>query len=76
MFETIVTLAFFSILSTCFIGASICSDGLEFVNPIWLHKRFKVNWFGAIFIAILFNILCTIFSCCYWFYKLCTVGRK
>ena len=60
----------------CLIGAFSNSEGVEFVNPTWLYKRYKVNWFGSIFIAILFNILCFPFSICYWFYKLCTVERK
>lgn len=72
----IVLLASLDCLITCLVGEFTMADGLEFVNPTWLYKRYKINWFGAIFIAILFNILCFPFSICYWFYKLCTVGRK
>lgn len=60
----------------CVIGGLTNSKGLEFVNPIWLYKRYRVNWFGAIFITIIFNMLTLPFSIGYWFYKLCTVGRK
>lgn len=60
----------------CLISGLTNSVGLEFVNPIWLYKKYKVNRFGAILIAILFNILCFPLSICYWLYKLCTVGRK
>ena len=52
------------------------TDGFEFVNPIWIYKRFKVNWFGTIFLMIVFNILALPFAIGYWFYKLCTVGRN
>lgn len=52
------------------------SDGFEFVNPIWLYKRFTVNYFGAGLLTILFNILFLPFACCYWLYKLCTTGRR
>lgn len=52
------------------------SRGFEFVNPIWLYKKYRVNWFGAAFLAIIFNILAISCAVCYWIYKLCTVGRK
>lgn len=58
------------------IGFSIESDGLEFVNPVWLYKRLQVNWFGAFFIALLFNLLTAPYAVIYWFYKICTVGRN
>ena len=61
---------------SCVISEFTNSDGFEFVNPIWLYKKYKVNRFGSILIALLFNILCFPFSICYWLYKLCTVGRK
>lgn len=57
-------------------GAISMADGWEFVNPIHVHKYNKVNWFGAIVVAAIYNALCPIGSVCYWFYKLCTVGRK
>lgn len=52
------------------------SEGLEYVNPIWIYKKYRVNYFGAAVLCILFNLICPIGSICYWFYKLCTVGRK
>ena len=54
-----------------------CTEGLELCNPYWTYQYFKsVNWFGAITLALGYNILCPIASIAYWFYKLCTVGRK
>lgn len=57
-------------------GAFSMAEGWEFVNPIHIYKYNKVNWFGAIIVALIYNALCPIGSICYWFYKLCTVGRK
>lgn len=52
------------------------ADGWEFVNPKIIYERVQVNWFGAIILSLFFNALCPIVSICYWFYKLCTVGRR
>lgn len=54
----------------------IDSDGFEYVNPVWIYKRYHVNYFGAALICIIHNLLCPIGSVCYWIYKLCTVGRR
>lgn len=58
------------------IGALGMAKGWEFVNPIHIYKYNRVNWFGAVLIALIYNALSPIGSICYWFYKLCTVGRK
>ncbi len=50
--------------------------GFEFINPIWLYKHTSVNVFGAIFLSIVFNLMCPIIAIIYWLYKLCTVGRE
>lgn len=59
------------------LGAAIIteSDGAEFLNPIWLHSSFRLNWFGVFVIAILLNLGTPIVAFCYWFYKACTAGR-
>ena len=57
-------------------GAIAQSDGVEFVNPIFVYKHNRVNWFGAIVVATVYGLVCPIVTICYWFYKLCTVGRK
>lgn len=51
-------------------------DDFSFMNPIKIYKTYKVNYFGAAIICIIYNLLCPIGSIGYWFYKLCTVGRK
>ena len=51
-------------------------DDFSYVNPIKIYKNYKVNYFGAAIICIIHNLLCPIGSIGYWFYKLCTFGRK
>ena len=52
------------------------AEGIEFVNPVFIYKKCRVNAFGAILVAFLFSLICPIGTICYWIYKLCTVGRK
>ena len=67
------------------VGGAICAgiasksyaDGWELCNPYWVYQYNKdVNWFGAIFLALLYSLVCPFGAICYWFYKLCTVGRN
>lgn len=51
------------------LGVCIC-------NPKWIYNHTKTNWFGTICLAILANVAFGPSALCYWFYKLCTVGRK
>ena len=51
-------------------------DDFSYVNPIKIYKTYRVNYLGAAFICISYNLLCPIGSIGYWFYKLCTFGRK
>ena len=46
------------------------------LNPIYIYKDRRVNWFGAFVVALIMNALCPVVSVVYWFSKLCTVGRK
>ena len=57
-------------------GVLIEFNDLSFMNPIKIYKTYKVNYFGAAIICIIYNLLCPIGSIGYWFYKLCTFGRK
>ena len=66
-------------------GAMLCifwnlnkyADGWELCNPYWAYKYHQgVNWFGAIMLSLLYTALFPIGAVCYWFYKLCTVGRR
>lgn len=58
---------------------AICEDhraGYQFVNPKVIHRNLPLNWFGTVVATIVVNILCPVPAVLYWFYKLCTVGRK
>lgn len=61
-------------------GAINRAKGIEFLNPLHIHKHNQVNWFGAFMVAILYNLICPGMSVCYWVckfvYFICTVGRK
>lgn len=57
-------------------GAIAQAWGLEFVNPIFVYKHNRVNWFGALIVATGYGLVCPMATIGYWFYKLCTVGRK
>ena len=50
----------------------------EIVNAdsIQVYKDNNVNWFGCILLVLVTHILFIIPAIDYWFYKLCTVGRK
>ena len=50
--------------------------GLPCFNPIWLYRNYKLNWVGAFLCALGLNLCCPIATIGYWFYKLCTVGRR
>lgn len=59
------------------VAASMAGEmGLCFCNPKWIYNHTKTNWFGTIFLAILANVAFGPTALCYWFYKLCTVGRR
>lgn len=57
-------------------GAVANAIFLEIVNPVHIYKFNQVNWFGAIVVATFYGLICPIATIGYWFYKLCTVGRK
>lgn len=52
-------------------------DGFAFFNPIRNYKTWtSMNWFGVIFVTLMLNVIMPLYAIGYWFYKLCTVGRK
>ena len=51
-------------------------NDFSFMNPIKIYRTYRVNYFGAALICIIYNLLCPIGSIGYWLYKLCTFGRK
>ena len=73
---SIVGLLIFGILNVYdnYIAYAITFD--DWLNPISIYKRVTVNWFGCIRLTLFSNLLCPIITICFWFYKLCIVGRK
>lgn len=51
-------------------------DDFSFMNPIKIYRAYRVNYFGAAVLCVIYNLLCPIGSIGYWFYKICTIGRK
>lgn len=51
-------------------------NGFAWVNPLFIYRHAKVNWFGATFLALIANASIPCYAIIYWIYKLCTVGRK
>lgn len=60
--------------------AKSSGQACPYLNPVWLYENYKVNYFGAFLLTILFNIICPLLSIFYWivtFIKwICTAGRK
>lgn len=56
------------------------SDDKCLLHPVWLYRKFKVNYFGCGLLTLIFNLLCPVVSVVYWLwnfiYFICTVGRK
>lgn len=54
-------------------------DSRCILRPDFIYDTFSVNFFGVIFLTILFNLLCPIISIFYWICKfihfIFTVGR-
>lgn len=78
--EIIEFIFWFIVWATVFEFVLFCLVDLEdlsFCNPIRNYKKWSnINWFGVIFFTLLLNIICPVYAFGYWFYKLCTVGRK
>lgn len=59
------------------IGFLGTTTGLSFFNPIRNYKTWtRMNWFGVILGTTGLHLLLPVYAVCYWFYKLCTFGRK
>lgn len=52
-------------------------DVFDLFNPIRNYKTWtSMNWFGVILGTVLLHVLFPVYAVIYWFYKLCTFGRK
>ena len=60
-----------------FIDADGFNDyGFAWLNPLFIYEHIDVNWFGALLLTLVANVIFVPYAISYWFYKLCTVGRK
>ena len=48
----------------------------KFLNPKTLYAYHKVNKFGCAMLTIFYHIVFCVHAIWFWFYKLCTVGRR
>ena len=64
------------VINVIFICCSSIEEMATGFNPIQVYKSYKVNWFGCIMLVLLAHTLFLIMAIVYWFYRLCTVGRK
>jgi hypothetical protein len=81
MFFWIFILFIWNLLGSLGVGMIIDSIFLEgnmwdIMNPYRVRQNSKVNWFGAVIVSLLCTVLCPVWALCYWFYFLCTIGRK
>lgn len=53
----------------------IC-DGLNFLRPDIIYHNTKLNYFGTGVVCLALNLFFLPMTLCYWFCKLCTVGRR
>ena len=51
-------------------------NGFAWLNPLFIYRHAKVNWFGAALLALIGTISVPGIAIIYWIYKLCTVGRS
>ena len=65
-----------AILPLILMFGSYFEVGLQWINPIVIYNNVPVNWFGCIVLTILAHIAAGPWVVFYWFYKLCTIGRK
>ena len=48
----------------------------DWFDPIVKYESSEFNLFGVIIITVVFNTAFAPMAILYWFYKLCTVGRR
>ena len=70
---TLVGLIIYTILGK---DTKIDTDHMNWLTPPWIYRHYKVNYFGTFCLTLLFNLMCPIISIIFWFYILCTIGRK
>jgi hypothetical protein len=77
IFVGMVNLFILSLIEFAIVFETCGHVDLSVFNPVENYRRWtSMNWFGVILFTFLLNIICPGLAVCYWFWKLCTVGRK
>lgn len=64
------------IVTDFFIDSAWVCDGLNFLQPNIIYHNTRLNYFGVGVACLALNLCNLPVALCYWFYKLCTVGRR
>ena len=51
-------------------------NGVNFLRPDIIYHNTKLNYFGVGVVCLVLNLFYLPLALCYWFYKLCTIGRR
>lgn len=51
-------------------------SGFNFLRPDIIYHNTKLNYFGVGVVCLVLNLFFLPLALCYWFYKICTVGRR
>lgn len=64
----------------CIVGMLInynwVCGALTFLQPDVIYHNTKLNYFGVGVVCLALNLFFLPMALCYWFYKLCTIGRR
>ena len=81
MIALLITIGIAGWIFTMFLCAAMLDEiwiikGFNFLRPDIIYHNTKLNYFGVGVTCLALNLFCLPLAFCYWFYKLCTIGRK
>ena len=77
MIEILVGIAYFIIHITAYAIWDAYGTQYPFlITPQYIYNKYKVNWFGAIFLYLLYIMTTPIFAIVSILWWLCIIGRK
>ena len=75
--QTVIAILFFDLIFTLIFALMLQVERFDIFNPVAnYHEWTEMNWFGVILFTIIINVISPVIAVCYWFWKLCTVGRS
>ena len=78
MVVAIILFVLWNAFGVCMLGVTAGLGkmlNLNRLSIVYQYRMHRVNWFGAFWLALGANLVCPLASLCYWFMRLCTVGR-